>query len=527
VQEIAERTSVLKRSTPINKMDEDTILKVAVQNPLHSMKALVKDNLYFFIQYFWSCYQETPFEKNWHIEYNCKELETVARNLGARNRKLYDLIFNQPPGTTKTAVVSIFFPVWCWVNWYWMRFITSSHSSTLSLESAEYSRDVIRSEKFQAMFPEIDIKTDKDNKSNFRVVKKVLDLCQPGQQPRVINGGGRVSTSVDARIMGFHGDILIWDDLIDAKRAFSDVELKNANDYLDQGLSTRKTSKANSVMIGMMQRLAENDPTEHQLKKKIKIKHICLPGQIIDYLPQLEPKELESKYVNGLLDPKRLGWVELEAMEADLGQYGYAAQVGQKPTKPGGGMFRVDHFQVIPVMPPEVSVIKTVRYWDKAGTDEAELKKGKDAAYTAGIKMSLLANGKWLVWGRKKGRWGTDEREAIILETAQSDGTNVEVWIEQEPGSGGKDSARGTIRNLAGFCIQSETTSGKGDKVRRADPYSVQVNRGNVLILRGDWNDDYIKEHENFPFGTYKDQVDASSGAFNQLTRGNVVEVLK
>ena len=36
-------------------------------------------------------------------------------------------------------------------------------------------------------------------------------------------------------------------------------------------------------------------------------------------------------------------------------------------------------------------------------------------------------------------------------------------------------------------------------------------------MLKGDWNHEYIEEHRLFPYSTYKDQVDASSGAFHNL----------
>jgi predicted phage terminase large subunit-like protein len=91
----------------------------------------------------------------------------------------------------------------------------------------------------------------------------------------------------------------------------------------------------------------------------------------------------------------------------------------------------------------------------------------------------------------------------------------VTVWLEQEPGSGGKDSADASIRNLAGFAVYAERPT--GDKAFRADPFSVQVNNGNVQMLRGDWNREYVEELRFFPNGKYKDQVDASSGAFIHL----------
>jgi hypothetical protein len=81
--------------------------------------------------------------------------------------------------------------------------------------------------------------------------------------------------------------------------------------------------------------------------------------------------------------------------------------------------------------------------------------------------------------------------------------------------SGGKESADATIRNLAGFSVYAERPT--GDKAFRADPYSVQVNNGNVLLMNGLWNREFVEEHRFFPFSTHKDQVDSSSGAFNRL----------
>ena len=90
------------------------------------------------------------------------------------------------------------------------------------------------------------------------------------------------------------------------------------------------------------------------------------------------------------------------------------------------------------------------------------------------------------------------------------------IGIEQEPGSGGKESAETTIRNLAGWRVTADRPT--GDKVVRAEPYAAQVQGGNVLLVRGAWNRDFIDEHVSFPVGRAKDQVDAASAAFNLLT---------
>lgn len=487
-------------------------MKIALMNPMIVAREINNQSFYEFLQYFWPVVSAHTFSPNWHIEYICGELEKLAYRVAAKKPRLYDLILNQPPGSTKTITASIMFPAWCWTKWYWMRFITASYSDALSMESAEYCRDLIRSQQFQDMYPEIDIKADKDTKSNFKIVKK-LPVVSRGRLPQLLGGGGRYSTSVGGTLMGFHGDILIVDDPLNPTQAASDVQLGNANRWMEQTLPTRKTNKDNTPTILIMQRLHQDDPSGHILaKQKENIKHICLPGEIRNYKKQLNPPELIKFYKDDLLDQNRISWKVLKDIEADLGQYGYAGQIGQDPTPPGGGMFKVDHFQIVNSLPKANEIMHTVRYWDKAGTE------GGKGAYTAGVRMSRLTGGRWIVEDVKRGRWASNERERIIRETAEVDGTNVEVFVEQEPGSGGLESAQGTIRNLAGFVIRADKPSGsEGNKIRRADPYSVQVNNGAFQILNGLWNHLYIEEHRFFPFSTYKDQVDGSSGAFNKL----------
>lgn len=487
-------------------------LKQALQNPATIIREQNNRSFYAFLQYFWPQVSNDTFKTNWHIELLCDELQQLAERVAEGKPKLYDFIANVPPGSTKTITCSIMFVAWCWTRWYWMRFITVSYSAPLSLESAEYCRELIRSDEFRQIYPELDIKDDKDTKSNFRVVKK--DYHYKGCVPRVKAGGNRFSTSVGGSVIGFHAHILIWDDPLDPKRAASEVELRKANHFIDRTLSTRKTDKAVSVTIGIMQRLHQDDPTGHLLsKKEKKLRHISLPGTLDGYESQLHPKALKRYYKRGLLDPVRMSASILKDMEVDLGQYGFSSQIGQKPVPPGGGMFKVDHFQIVDSLPFGPLVKETVRYWDKAGTVGA-------GCFTVGVKMSSLLDGKFIILDVKRGQWGTEERERIIRATAEADGRDVTVYHEQEPGSGGKESAEATTRNLAGYMAYADRPT--GDKVFRADPFSVQVNNDNVMLLRGDWNKVFIDELEYFPFSKYKDQVDSSSGAFSKIVAKQV-----
>ena len=186
-------------------------------------------------------------------------------------------------------------------------------------------------------------------------------------------------------------------------------------------------------------------------------------------------------------------------------------------------MFKPDHMPVLNILSSELNIVKTVRYWDKAATKDGT--GSSTASYTAGVKMCVFRNGQFLILDVVRGRWGTDEREAIIKSTAINDGRNVHIGLEQEPGSAGKDGVQATIRNLAGFSVTADRPT--GDKAYRADPFSVQVNNGNVILMNADWNKAFKEELEMFPNGTYKDQVDAAAAAFNMLAGKKQVKVIR
>lgn len=496
-----------------------SLMQRIAENPVLGIRLLHQRSYYAFLKDMWSTVSNEAFEDNWHIKYLCDELQRMAEQVGNQQPKNHDLIVNIPPGTSKTTICSIFFPVWCWTRWYWMQFICLSYSASLSLESAEKSRDIVRSDKFRKLYPELSVKEDKDTKGNFRVVKTVK--YSEGRRERTFNGGNRLSTSVEGTVTGFHAHMILIDDPINPQQSFSPTQLSNTNRWLDNTLPTRKIKKEVCPTILIMQRLHENDPTGHMLKKgKVAVKHICLPGDGQVYKKYIRPIECLQYYVDGLLDVRRLSWKVLKELEIDLGQYGYSGQVGQNPTPPAGGMFKTDKLNYIDTVINTSRIIRIVRYWDKAGTKETEKNK---PAYTVGAKLALLTGGIYAVLDIRRGRWASNEREAVIKATAIADGEDVEVFHEQEPGSGGKESAEATNRNLAGFSAQADRP--RGDKIYRADPFSVQVNDGNVALVRAEWNKAFIDELKLFPFSQFKDQVDAAGGAFSKLAGRKQVKV--
>lgn len=427
---------------------------------------------------------------NWHIAVLCKELQTVAERVFRMQEKEYDLILNQPPGTTKSTVASVAFPAWTMARMQTARSLCGSYAFPLAMDLSRKCRDLVNSEKYRSCFPQVQWKDDQDTKGYFATTK----------------GGYRYAFGVGGSVTGMHGHFLIVDDPLDPSRAVSDLELNTANTWMDETLSQRKVNKSVTPIILVMQRLHQNDPTGNMLGKGGSIRQVCLPAELTD---DVKPKELRKYYEanDGLLDPVRLSRKVLEEARITLGDFGYAGQFGQNPVPRGGGMFKTDR---ILIGTPPITFQKVVRFWDKAGTQDGGM-------WSAGIKMGRDMDGRYWILNMTRGQWGTDVREATIKKTAGVDGKRVWIGVEQEPGSGGKDSALSTVKNLAGYAVLPEKPS--GDKEARAYAFSVQVNNGNVYMAPGPWVEKYLEELKYFPYSKYKDQVDASSGAFNLLTK--------
>ena len=467
---------------------------------------ICRQSFYKFVQKFWHVIEPSTIPIwNWHIEYLCNEAQDLAFRYFNKLPKEYDLIINVSPGSTKSIIFSVMFPIWLWIIKPSTKVICGSYTNLLSLKLAGKSQLVLESDKFKLLFPEIQIKKD---------------------TPSLLintNTGERIATSTGSSIVGSHGDFQIIDDPIDPASVLSEAMLRTTIDWMKNTLPTRKVN-LDVPLILIMQRLHENDPTGWMLEraenKEISIKHICLPARESN---KVRPKRLRKKYVNGLMDSVRTPELKLKEQEKLLGRYGFSGQYEQNPVPPEGGLFE---WKKVKIEEPRKSFNHVVRYWDKAGTQGG-------GAYSVGVLMGLDIDKRYCILDVIRGQWASQVREEIILNSAISDykaygkriiGTKpkdiYDMFIEQEGGSGGKESAENTIRNLAGFRVYADIP--KGNKEQRAYPFSIQVNNGNVYLKPGAWNRDYLSEMEYFPFSKFKDQIDASSGAFSKLTFNNV-----
>jgi predicted phage terminase large subunit-like protein len=458
--------------------------------------SMLRQSYYRFLQTFWPVVSKEKLRLNWHIEYLCSEIQEISERIFLDKPKTHDLVVNCPPSSSKSTVFSVMWQPWFWTRMPSGQFINGSYTATLSLHHARLSRDIVTSDKYRSLFPEITLREDQSSKGLFMNTR----------------GGFRFSTGVGGTVMGFHGHVLTIDDPIDPLGALSDLVLAEANFWCNETLSSRKVNKEVTVMAMVMQRLHQWDPTGDWLERSpIGIKHLVFPAE--DSW-DIKPPECKANYVNGLLDPVRLTHISLEK-ERVKGTAYYAGQFGQSPVARSGNLFLVDLLKYKSDIPSKWKG-GPVRYWDNAGSTK------KRSAWTVGVKAALDFDDNIWILDVVRGQWDSGTRERIKLDVARKDGRQCRIGQEQEPAASGKESADSTARRMAlsGFRITVDRP--QGDKEERAQPYSVLVNQGKVILVIAPWNKVYVDEMRYFPASKHKDQIDASSGAVSKLERPRI-----
>ncbi len=381
-----------------------------------------------------------------------------------------------PPRHGKSELVTVRYPVWRLEVNPELKIIVGAYNQTLANKFSRKSR---------------------------RIAEEQLELSQSRTAVddwETKQAGGLRAVGVGGGITGMGGDLILIDDPVkNREEANSPTYRERVWDWYTNDLYTRLEPNGSIILI--MTRWHMDDLAGRILDSE------DAPNWTVVELPaEAEEDDALNREIGEALCPERFNLVDLADRKRTLGR-DYISLYQQRPVPRDGEFFRRSWFQIKDAAPVEA---RRVRYWDKAGT-------AGGGAYTAGIRMAMK-NGVYYIEDIIRGQWAAAEREKIIRQTAETDGVEVRVWVEQEPGSGGKESAENTIRNLAGYIVKADRVT--GDKELRAEPFAAQAEAGNVFLVKDGskkWNAKFLDEVATFPAGKYKDQVDGASGAFNKL----------
>lgn len=432
----------------------------------------------------------TPLKWGWALDAICAHLEAVTRG------EITRLLMNVPPGTMKSLLTGVIWPAWEWgpQGMPAKRFLATAHKQDLAIRDNVKCRRLIQSEWYQARWP-VALVHDQNMKTKFETVQT----------------GFREAMAFTS-MTGARGDRVILDDPLSADDANSEAELLAAELSFLEALPTRINNDHSAIVV-IMQRLHERDTSGLILSRGLPYVHLCLPmrfeadRQCETAIGFIDPRTTEGE----LLFPDRFPEAQVKELERTLGSYATAGQLQQRPVPRGGGMFKKGWFSTIKALPLGC---RFVRGWDLAATEDAE------AAATAGVLMALAPDGRFIIVDAVREQLSPMGVERLMKTTAEQDRASygaVRGSFPQDPGQAGKAQAQHIMRHvLTGFDYHFSPET--GDKETRAQPLSAQAEAGNVFLLAGVWNEAFLDEIAGFPMGKWKDQVDAASRAFTELT---------
>jgi hypothetical protein len=144
-----------------------------------------------------------------------------------------------------------------------------------------------------------------------------------------------------------------------------------------------------------------------------------------------------------------------------------------------GGTFARDSFKVIDEYDAPRAT-RSVRYWDLAATEASY--SNPDPDFTCGVRLDRTVDGSYVVRDIVHGRFSASGVEQVVRQTANEDGTTVDIYIEQEPGSSGKIALEHFKRDvLPGFAVHAGLPRGNNHHMAFLDECSIFPNGGQPL----------------------------------------------
>ena len=506
---------------------ESHCLEIA-EKTLELERLLYRESFADFARAAWPVISKRRLVWGWHLDLICDTLERVARG------ELSRVIFNVPPRSLKSMLVSVLFPAWKWARDPSHQFLTVSHTRKLSTRDARHSRNLIQSDWYRRLFPNVVIVSDQNQKMYYETS----------------DGGHRNAGSFKEGLTGSGGDTILVDDPISAEKvAVSDNELNRVIEVFEESIEQRLNDPGKSAIIIIMQRLHENDLTGWIIKnrKREGWVHICLPLLFETDHPNKCPNDKRTHDGEVLLEGR---WPRpaIDAIRAK--PIVFAGQYQQRPTVRGGLILLRKSFSV----------------WTEANMPEIRyVIMSLDAAFKPGQENDYSACTVWGMFDRLTPETALTSKktkmDAILMhawrgrlrypELRQRLQIEYSKWVKRQMRPNvvlieDKASGISLIQELDAAGIpgvipwppkRHNTIHANEPKVFRAQLASEILDDGAIWVpgkLMTDgkrdtvvlvpWAEDVVAECESFPRGEHDDYVDTAVQAWRFMRESDLVD---
>lgn len=450
-----------------------------------AIKAISEHSFEGFLRCFFQITQGERFKMNWHAKYLCRVIDEILEG------KRKDTIINVAPGSAKTELFSIHFPVYSMIKIKKVRNLSLSFSDSLVKRNSKRVRDLIKSKEFQELWPcsfgtcrddEIQV-LDEDGKVRFESISKAM--------------AGQVTGSRGGYMTDDYSGCIMLDDPLKPDDALSNVRREAVNMLLKNTIRSRRASSVKgkeTPIIAVQQRLHVLD-TSHFMESGqmgIKFDVVKVPAIVTEDYADTLPDWIRQQFIDDVLSspfverdgvkyysyfPAKESIEDLMAMR-DADPYTFLSQYQQEPVALGGNLINVDWFARL----------------DENNRPPVKYDYRFITADTAMTTKSYSDYSVFQLWGRKdnrlylldmvRGKWEAPELEQTLLDfeskhraTSKTDGILRKVIIEKKAsGIGLIQSAGRTMRTPIEPFVPDT------DKLTRVMSALPQIKAGNVVL---------------------------------------------
>jgi len=405
------------------------------------------------------------------------------------------LIINMPPRHTKSEFASYLLPAWFLGKYPGKKVIQTSHTAELAVGFGRKVRNLVDSEAYKKIFPELALQADSKAAGRWNTSK----------------GGDYFAIGVGGAVTGKGADILIIDDPHSEQEAALAQVNPEIYDKVYEWYTSgpRQRLQPGGSIVIVMTRWSLRD----------------LTGQVIKSSASRGGDEWEVIEFPAILPSGNPLWPEfwsideLEKLHTELPNGKWMAQYQQQPTSDSSAIVKREWWKKWPdERPPPCDYI--LQTWDTAF--EKNTRADYSACTTWGIFYNDEDNGlpNIILLNAFKARMEWIELKRTAFEHYK-DWEPDSILIEK------KASGAPLIYEFRAMGIPAlEFSPGKGqDKISRLNAVSDLIASGKVWVPDTRWAEELIDEIASFPSGEHDDLVDATTLALARFRQGGFIRL--
>ena len=406
------------------------------------------------------------------------------------------LIINMPPRHTKSEFASWLLPAWFLGKYPEKKIIQTSHTAELATGFGRKVRNLVSSEVFAEVFPNVALQADSKAAGRWNTNK----------------GGDYFAIGVGGAVTGKGADILIIDDPHSEQEAALAETSPDIYDKVYEWYTSgpRQRLQPGGSIIIVMTRWSQRDLTAQVLKAATQ--RGGEEWEVIEF-PALLPS-------GNALWPEFWSLQEIESLKAELPSHKWNAQYQQAPTSREGALVKPEWWNMWESdTPPKCTYI--IQSWDTA------FEKHNRADYSACTTWGIFYN--------DRHKSGKPVANAILLdafkdrmEFPELKKVALEHWKSWKPDSfivEKKASGAPLIYEFraSGIPVQEYTPSRGQDKIARLNSVADLFASGMIWAPQTAWAEDVVDEVAAFPSGEHDDYVDALTLALMRFRSGGFI----